>query len=57
MNQESELDEEEAPFNVDAIWKREFSSIFKSEFTPDLWGLEKCGDGNGRTERPIHKGR
>ena len=39
-------DDDEIPFNVDAIWKREFSSIFKSEFSPDLWGLEKCGDGD-----------
>ena len=43
-NSENECDDGNTPFNVDAIWKREFTNIFKSEFAPDLWGLEKFGD-------------
>jgi len=43
---------DEIPFNVDEIWKKEFSSIFGSQLMPDLWGLEKYGNGNCTVERP-----
>jgi len=53
-NSSSDTDDD-TPFNVDEIWKREFSKVFNTCFYPDLWGLQKIGDGDHHfAEAPVN---